>query len=101
MEAMTQEFQVGLPWELLYADDLVLLAESENELQSRINQWMSRIEQKGLRINMGKTKVMRSQFVADQTEENGKWPCGMYKKRVGRNSIHVHVTSGFMPDAAK
>jgi len=46
MEEMTQEFKVGLPWKLLYANDLVLLAESENVLQSKIHQWRSRIEQK-------------------------------------------------------
>jgi len=86
MEAMSQEFKVGLPWELLHADDFVLLAESENLLQSKINQWSSLLEQKGLRINMGKTNVMRSQVGADQTEESGKWPCRMCKKGVGRNS---------------
>ena len=26
MEALTQDVRVGLPWELLYADDLVLMA---------------------------------------------------------------------------
>jgi len=45
------------------------------------------LKQKGLRINMGKTKVMRSQVGADQTEESDKWPCGRCKKGVGRNSI--------------
>ena len=29
LEALSQNFRVGLPWELLYADDLVLMAETE------------------------------------------------------------------------
>jgi len=49
---------------------------------------------------MGKTKVMKSQVGADQTEEGGKWPRGMCKKGVGKNSIHLDVTSGLMEDAA-
>jgi len=32
MEAMSREFRVALPWELLYADDLVVIAETEEDL---------------------------------------------------------------------
>jgi Reverse transcriptase (RNA-dependent DNA polymerase) len=48
-----------MPWELLYADDLVLWAESEEELRVMIVRQKSDIESKGLRVNLEKTKVMR------------------------------------------
>jgi len=32
MEALLSSFQHGLPWELLYANDLILVAESEEKL---------------------------------------------------------------------
>jgi Reverse transcriptase (RNA-dependent DNA polymerase) len=32
MEALYSEFRVGLPWELFYADDLCLLAVTEEDL---------------------------------------------------------------------
>ena len=32
LEALSKEFRKGLPWELLYADDLALIAESEKKL---------------------------------------------------------------------
>jgi len=32
MEAISREFRVALPWELLYADDLAVIAETEEEL---------------------------------------------------------------------
>ena len=31
MEAISREFRVALPWELLYADDLAVIAEIEEE----------------------------------------------------------------------
>jgi len=31
MEAISREFRVALPWELLYADDLAVIAETEEE----------------------------------------------------------------------
>jgi len=40
MEAISREFKVALPWELLYADDLAV--------------------SKGMRVNKNKTKVMKS-----------------------------------------
>ena len=31
MEAISREFRVALPWALLYADDLVVIAETEED----------------------------------------------------------------------
>jgi len=36
IEALSHEFMVGLPWELLYADDLVLMAESKEKLMAEL-----------------------------------------------------------------
>jgi len=36
-EALFTELRVILPWELLYADDLVLIAETEDDLIKRLN----------------------------------------------------------------
>ena len=35
MQAIADNFTKGLPWELLYADDLVLMAEFKAELEER------------------------------------------------------------------
>jgi len=47
MEAISREYRVALHWELLYADDLVVIAETEEDLIKRLNVWkriMWRIE---------------------------------------------------------
>ena len=60
LEALSLEFRVGCPWELLYADDLVLIAESMDELIEKFTRWKEGMESKGLRVNILKTKVMVS-----------------------------------------
>ena len=87
MEALSRELRTGLPWELLYADDLVLMAESLEELEILFEKWKHGIEEKGLRVNAGKTKVMMSRYGHDPPNKSGKWPCGVCQKGVGRNSI--------------
>jgi len=37
VEALSRELRVTLPWELLYADDLVVIAETEDDLIKRLN----------------------------------------------------------------
>jgi len=32
MEALSREFRVALPWKLLYADDLVVITKTEDDL---------------------------------------------------------------------
>ena len=73
--------------ELLYADDLVLVAETEELLMEKLRKWKKGMELKSLRVNIGKTKVMRCQVRIGQAEDSGKYPCGMCRKGVGDNSI--------------
>jgi len=58
MEDISREFRVALPWELLYADDLVVIAETEEDLIKRLTEWKNNVENRGIRVNMNKTKVM-------------------------------------------
>lgn len=39
MDVTSMEINEGFPWELLYADDFVLMAESEQELATKISLW--------------------------------------------------------------
>ena len=60
LKALFREFRTDVPWELLYADDLVIIADSPEERIARFKAWKAGMEQKGLRVNMKKTKFMVS-----------------------------------------
>ena len=65
LEALSQEFQTGTPFKLLYADDLVISAESETELLNRLGRWKREFLfylfiYKGLRVNVGIKKQRSS-----------------------------------------
>jgi len=87
LEALTRKCRGGLPWELLFADDLVLLASTEDELKDKIRKWKKCLEDKGLKVNIAKTKVMRCSCDGGVVIKSGKHPCGMCGKGVGGNSI--------------
>src|SRR2546426_8659719 len=72
-------FREGLLYELLYADDLVLMADSMEELMAKLEKWKESLETKGLRVNLSKTKVMRCSDMDRQPQASGKYPCGIYK----------------------
>ena len=46
------------PWEDLYSDELVIIAESLEECVRRLLTWKEAVEEKGLRVNVGKMKIM-------------------------------------------
>ena len=90
MDVIAKEIRKGLPWELLYADDLVLMAESEQELVEKMSSWQAALEGKGLKVNAGKSKVMVSSADAGETEKTGEYPCGVCYAGVGANSIRCN-----------
>ena len=82
LEALSGEFHTGCPWEL-YADGLMISAESMEELLIKVNTWKTVMEKKSLRVNMGKTKIMKSGINLDVLKKSGKHPCGVCQTGVG------------------
>jgi len=75
---------------LLYADDLAAIAETEEELIKRLNEWKDNVESKGMRVNMNKTKVMISGERQKVRQKAVRWPCGVCSKGVASNSIQCN-----------
>ena len=87
LEALSREFRAGCPWELLYADDLMISAESMEELLVKVQTWKTEMEKKGLRVNMGKTKIMESGINLDVLKKSGQYPCGVCQSGVGSSNV--------------
>ncbi|KAE8733165.1 Malonyl-CoA decarboxylase family protein isoform 2 [Hibiscus syriacus] len=60
----------GVPWCMLFADDIVLVAETKTDLNSRLATWKTALEEKGLRINIEKTEYLCSNFSGNQNDED-------------------------------
>ena len=85
LEALSREFRSGVPWEDLYADDLII-AESLEECVRRLLTWKEAMEKKGLRVNAGKTKIMICGTGLDLLQSSGEFPCAVCRTGVGSNS---------------
>ena len=86
MDAICEDAREGLLFEILYADDLVLMADSMEELRMKFDKWKNALEKKGLKVNLGKTKVMVSGEGGVKIVSKVD-PCGVCDKRVKANSI--------------
>ena len=87
MEALSRECRIGCPWELLYADDFVIMSDNLEDLNTQLQAWRSFLDTRGLRINVGKIKMLGSSGEAQKPTRNVKWPYGVCSKGVGVNSI--------------
>ena len=87
LEALSRDFRVGVPWELLFADDLVIIATSLDECVARVKSWKEGLEAKGFRVNMNKTMFMASGPNLDVLQDSGAFPCAVCRTGVGRSSM--------------
>ena len=60
LDVLSEDGRKGALYELLYADYLVLMAETIKELEAQFIRWKAAFEGKGLKVNLGKTKVMEN-----------------------------------------
>ena len=67
--------------------DLVVIAETEDDLIKRLNEWKDNMENRGVRVNMNKTKVMVSGERQKLMQKAARWPCGVCGRGVGSNSM--------------
>ena len=58
-----------------------------NFLNNSVSEWKDNVENRGMRVNMNKTKVMISGERQKQVQKAVRWPCGVCGRGVGSNSI--------------
>ena len=58
MDVITTGVREAVPWSILYADDIVLCAESKEDLEVNLERWRTVLEERGMRISRSKTEYM-------------------------------------------
>ena len=57
---------------MLFADDIVLLADSREEINTKLEIWRNALESKGFRLSRNKTEYMHSNFTNKQLRDDLK-----------------------------
>ena len=86
VDVVTEHARKELLNEILHADDLVLMSESLEDLRERFQGWRRALEGKGLKVNVGKAKMMVSGMEGEITSSKID-PCGVCGKRIGSNAV--------------
>ena len=60
VDVITENARRGVANELMYADDLVLMSETIEDLKERLWNWKDAPKSKGFKVNTRETKVMVS-----------------------------------------
>jgi len=64
-----------------------VIAEVEDDVVKRLNEWKDNMENRGMIVNMNKTKIMISGECQKLMQKAERWPCDVCVRGVGSNSI--------------
>ncbi|GJW46904.1 retrovirus-related pol polyprotein LINE-1 [Tanacetum coccineum] len=62
LDELSRGIQENIPWSMVFADDIVLVAESADGLNIRLESWRRALEDNGLRVSRDKTEYLRCDF---------------------------------------
>ena len=97
---VSSEVRSGLPSELLYTDDLVLMAPTMEQIGRYVAEFRVIPLDRGLKVNTGKFKVVVGSSGGKIIINSGKWPCRICGKEVQQTLLHSqYVKSGFTSGA--
>ena len=71
MDELTRHMQDEVPWCMLFADDIVLVAETKVKVNAKLELWRESLESKGLKISKNKTEYMECNFSKTQGMNEG------------------------------
>jgi hypothetical protein len=69
MDEVTRDIQGGIPWCILFADDVVLVDESRMWVDQKLELWRRTLEAKDFRFSRSKIEYMKYDFSAITQEE--------------------------------
>ena len=58
LDVLTEGVRRGVPWDIMYADDVVLVGETTQEVEERTEEWRVALESRGLKISRSKTEYL-------------------------------------------
>jgi hypothetical protein len=64
MDDVTRDIQGGIPWCMLFTDDVVLMDESRMRIDQKLKLWRRTLEAKCFRLSRSKTEYMKCDFSA-------------------------------------
>ena len=68
MDKLTEEIRTESPWDMMFADDIVLCREDRRQLQEVLEVWRNALEKRGLKVSRSKTEYMQVGGVDDGGE---------------------------------
>jgi hypothetical protein len=69
MGEVTRDIQGGIPWCMLFADDVILVDESRTEVDQKLELWRQTLEVKCFMLSRSKTVYMKCDFSATTQEK--------------------------------
>ena len=71
MDELTRHIQEEVPWCILFADDVVLIDETREGVNAKLELWRGVLESKGFRISRTKTEYMECKFSQNRSGNEG------------------------------
>ena len=85
---MSKNLAEGALRKLLYADDLVMMSQTIEGLRDKLFKCKDVFESKGLKVNLGETKVMVSSGITKDGMSKSKVdPCGVCSLKAKANTV--------------
>ena len=68
IDRLTEDIRKDAPWDMLFADDIVLSRQNHRELEEYLKIWRNALERRGLKVSRSKTEYLRVGGVDDGEE---------------------------------
>ena len=70
IDRLTEDIRKDTPWDMLFADDIVLCRQNYRQLKENLEIWRNALERRGLKVSRSKTEYLRVGAVDDGEELN-------------------------------
>ena len=68
IDRLTEDIRKDAPWNMLFADDIVLCRQNHRELEKDLEIWRNALKRRGLKVSRSKTEYLRVDGVDDGEE---------------------------------
>ena len=68
MDKLTEDIRKDIPWDMLFADDIVLSRQHHREIEDDLEMWRNALERRGLKVSRSTTEYLKAGGVDDREE---------------------------------